>query len=1838
INNGYTTVDVLVAGDGDITVTAKVTDPAGNSSATGEQTITVDTTPPSTPTITPNDDGSVKVDLPDDADQVVVNVPQEDGSTVPVTLTKDPEGNWTSDKPEIIPSPTAGEKTATIPDDKVKDGGEVTAVAKDPAGNESSDKNTAGDPADNPSVTPSDTDGSVTVTPGADNNKVVVEFPDEEGNPVTVTLTKDPDGIWTSDNPDYTPDANGTITIPQDNVKDGEPVKATGTNDAGKTAESSDKAPTDSQNAGVAKDGVTLNGPVNEGDDLIATVKLDNNNGNPKLPFGGISGGANNGITPAEDVGEPKFSNGVTINEDGSLNVPAGVTEFTITYPTIADNKTEGNETAKVSVGGVDGPEATITDSSTTPVDPADKPTVTPSETDGSVTVTPGANNNKVVVEFPDEDGNKVTVTLTKGSDGTWTSDNPDYTPGADGTITIPQDNVKDGEKVTATGTNPSGESDTGEGLAGTDSANAGVDPSTDSNGASVGVVSSTPVDEGASIETTVKLTNNNGNENLAFSLPNGTATGQLNADDFDDSATFTFSDGVKMNADGTLNVPAGVTEFTITTPVKADQKTEGAETGKFTVGGVEGNEVTVNDTSATPAKPADKPTVTPSTTDGSVEIVPGLDNNKVEITFTNEKDEEVTVTLTKDPATGTWASDNPAYYANSSDGSITIPQDSVKDETIVTAKGTNDAGNSDTGTGEAGKDSGNAHLADSDAITLNGPVNEGDNLVATIKLNNNNGNPSLAFSGISGGANKPINPAEDVGTPTFSDGVTLNTDGSLNVPAGVTEFTITYPTIADNKTEGDETAKVSIDGVDSAEATITDSSTTPIDPADKPDVIPSTTDGSVTVTPGADNNKVVVQFLDEEGTIVVVTLTKDSNGDWTSDNTDYTPGANGSITIPQDSVQDSTLVSATGTNDAGNRANSSAFSGTDSVNAGVDPSTDSNGASVGVVSSTPVDEGASIETTVKLTNNNGNEKLAFSLPNGTGAGQLSADDFDDSTTFTFSDGVKMNADGTLNVPAGVTSFTITTPVKADETTEEAETGKFTVGGVEGNEVTVNDTSKADETPKIDINNIAGQAQVTEGTDGYAQFLPSNIATVEISNATENGVTKVEKGFVVSGTTNNVPENTEVTITIQQADSTVYYTGKATVAANGTWELKVPTSTVTTTVTGTGEDEVTDVTTVFNNPKFDVSYDVSATVTVNGETITDTDKTESAPVVTDIYLEDKLTDDNPDVANFYTDTDKYVGRVDGMADTDATKAMTRQTGLTNDPSAELHFTLDKAPQAGQVVKVLRYTIVDGNEGRVEDLTADMTNNGLDYTVKPTTPQPETVNTLYRYKVQIEDANGTDLSEKVFNYRLDTIVESMDVKELNSDTNTMVLQADGISELGATIKYKYYTGTGESALKDVVDNGDGTYTLNLANWNRKVNGSITLQIIDAAGNVSETKINAVRNLFTSYTADVGPDPNGTRFDKGIITGFAQSSTDKDNGAFVSTDGNDTLIVGLDNFGGMGLYNGSVGRQIAVGAQVHIEMGKGDDHIQVRGTVQSMGADTDGYFDMGDGNDKLTFSETFVIGNYNIRMGEGNNIVNFGGTTVQAAGLDISYGDGNDVLRADVNKDFAGGKTINFGNGDNYMEVGAMHDKNTITFGEGSDVFIAKSVGTKAPASGVIDMGDGNDTFVVSGLFARQEAKLGAGDDVAIMGDRIETGAAWGRLDGGEGDDTLVLTKSDGKVSLQNVLNFEVIDLTAPTTQTIGISNDYINQANDTTKSIYIKGSTNDTVDFGDNGKYIDGAKFKDGGGVIKSNWNFWEKTDSDVMHDGITYDKYTYRTSAGEVNDEAIYIQQGVQII
>ena len=228
-------------------VTAKATDTSGNTGEEGTANAgnNPDTTAPAKPTVEAKDNGSVEVTPPADADtkSVEVSYTDEAGTPKTATITKGTDGTWTSNNPDVAVEPATGK--ATIPADKVQDGSPVKAKATDNAGNtgEEGTANAGNNPDTTapakPTVEAKD-NGSVEVTPpaDADTKSVEVSYTDEAGAPKTATLTKGNDSNWTSNNPDVAVDpATGKATIPADKVKDGSPVTAKATDNAGNTGE-----------------------------------------------------------------------------------------------------------------------------------------------------------------------------------------------------------------------------------------------------------------------------------------------------------------------------------------------------------------------------------------------------------------------------------------------------------------------------------------------------------------------------------------------------------------------------------------------------------------------------------------------------------------------------------------------------------------------------------------------------------------------------------------------------------------------------------------------------------------------------------------------------------------------------------------------------------------------------------------------------------------------------------------------------------------------------------------------------------------------------------------------------------------------------------------------------------------------------------------------------------------------------------------------------------------------------------------------------------------------------------------------------------------------------------------------------------------------------------------------------------------------------------------------------------------------------------------------------------------------------------------------------------------
>ncbi|MCW9697835.1 VCBS domain-containing protein [Avibacterium sp. 20-129] len=783
------------------------------------------------------------------------------------------------------------------------------------------------------------------------------------------------------------------------------------------------------------------------------------------------------------------------------------------------------------------------------------------------------------------------------------------------------------------------------------------------------------------------------------------------------------------------------------------------------------------------------------------------------------------------------------------------------------------------------------------------------------------------------------------------------------------------------------------------------------------------------------------------------------------------------------------------------------------------------------------------------------------------------------------------------------------------------------------------------------------------------------------------------------------------------------------------------------------------------------------TVTTAGgdqQVVTVTIQGQSATAVQQIGLVDDFTDDfgnetnphNPqqeasNVADLYPNRDAtpYEGTVSsGLGDT----ALSKETGLTNDATPTLTFTLDHPLDSNQTIVVKRYKVGSELSGGQEYDETEIpfselqTTDGQTYTF--TDNLAETYGQDYRYKVEVlETIDGvqTEAAKQEFNFRLDTLVESMVVERFNTDTTQMVLKATGNSEKAATITFEYVTGTGAKATGTAVYNEqDGTYTFNMPNWNRYTNDGITLTVVDAAGNVNTQKVMAIRNLFTEFSTEAGPNTNHHgSFDDGIITnsfGDEQSThvVSHAEGGLTASEGNDALVIGLEQFGGFGLYNGSIGNtpMLLKHTDFKVDTGTGDDHIQVRGDTQSF---YNKQFTMGEGNDKFSVDKNILAGDYTIDMGNGHNIVAIAGAQVKASTLSVEFGDGNDLMS--IGTELDGNTTINFGDGDNSLSVGNYFAKNTtITAGSGNDrievgtnidtydlgglgrvaninlgdgnnsiytggyiqgnttivtgqgedmVFTNNYIGGKTSinlgagddivyantyidtsgeinlgegndglvankdingthiimgagddtlrvgevkGSTVLDMGDGNDTVDVEKAFGSglnsPTLNLGSGDDIATIGGDIASNA---KIDGGEGNDIVKINSSNQTDDMSAFANVEILDFSGATNHKLTLSLSDLTSDNIT--KVYIKGGNeNVTIDFGDNNdtKYDAGnnnVRYKDSGGLIQQNWNFWERTGAENV-DGHQYDVYTYRSSTGETSPEQVLIESGINII
>lgn len=608
-----------------------------------------------------NGDGTFTLIVPKDSLDITA-----DGKDKPINV--EAELKYESDNPIVGTQTSTAKKEGTYDvDTKVNDNAKVVL-----------NKNDKDDPSDDEIIIDLAENNSPDVT------TVVVTLTPKGGETTTVTYTKDENGQWTSDTPNYPANEDGTVTIDTDKLTPGSTVTAVAKDDAGNTQDkpSSVTVPNryDVIIEGVNDDDHVINAEDAAGG-VVVTVTPD-----PESPFK-EGETATVTVTPREG-GEPKEYD-ATLDEHGNLSV---------TIP-------------KEDIEGLDGKDVNINvkpnDETRDPRDFTDihidtsapsTPTTTAKDSDGN-----GTNDTVVVdkdslgdaqtvdVTITDKDGNEDTITLTKDEDGNWTSDDPRITIDQDGNPTV---NINPGETVSVVATDENGNS--------SDPAVVFV-PGSSIEAVSVdsdALINKAEIDNDKDIPITVvvKTVGTEGVSKVTVSIE-----GSVKTLTYDPQASDNTLVAAGKDADGNLIFKGTVKATDLQTA--AGEDFAGKVTAKVEVSSQVGG-----DAQALPEKDGDyrvddqapsKPSIT---TDGDKVTIDlpdtgaDEDTDKVVIKVTPEGGKETEVTFTKDE-NGDWtASDNNPGFEIVDDGNggkqVTIPTDKLQPNTEISAKATDEAGN----------------------------------------------------------------------------------------------------------------------------------------------------------------------------------------------------------------------------------------------------------------------------------------------------------------------------------------------------------------------------------------------------------------------------------------------------------------------------------------------------------------------------------------------------------------------------------------------------------------------------------------------------------------------------------------------------------------------------------------------------------------------------------------------------------------------------------------------------------------------------------------------------------------------------------------------------------------------------------------------------------------------------------------------------------------------------------------------------------------------------------------------------------------------------------------
>ena len=401
----------------------------------------------------------------------------------------------------------------------------------------------------------------------------------------------------------------------------------------------------------------------------------------------------------------------------------------------------------------------------------------------------------------------------------------------------------------------------------------------------------------------------------------------------------------------------------------------------------------------------------------GGIIVKPVADADKVTVKYTDEKDNDHTVTVTKDPASGQWSGTGlpEGVSVDPATGTVTLAPEAVKDRSTVTANNSKGSETSVDATAQAA-----ANVADSQ-VWLEGDssVNEGSEATYTVKLEQP--------------ADKEVTVKVKVTHVSTTDGDISYTVNTITIAKGEREATFKITATDDATIEANESYRVEIGEATGATVDRTRSSvTTEIvdnDLLNPPTVAEGDAQGSVVITPAEGADKVVVRFNDEAKQPHTATVSKNpATGEWTIDSpitgVNVDP-ATGKVTLTPSAVEDGSDVTAM--NSVGTRNSDPA-----TVKAG----NNSNEPEISINGSTEVKEGETATYTVSL-NKTANTDVAVTVT-------LTHKGTDDA------DFTQPPVSKTVTIPAGETSAQFTLDVAKDGKFEGSEGYTLTLSNPQG--------------------------------------------------------------------------------------------------------------------------------------------------------------------------------------------------------------------------------------------------------------------------------------------------------------------------------------------------------------------------------------------------------------------------------------------------------------------------------------------------------------------------------------------------------------------------------------------------------------------------------------------------------------------------------------------------------------------------------------------------------------------------------------------------------------------